>query len=218
MLLFNPICDPVPELLKPFTPTLGLSIAPLKATYYEGTGALYLRLSSTDKRTVLLIAAHVARPPTFISRSLPPGCDRPPREEIVALGYEGYNKAITSMLKEISKLARSIDSVAELVKGGETTQTRQAYLDKVDEAKKRIEKISKLHSDVTKFRTIREHRTIGFVLHAEPIAIGNEPHKFICDWALVELYDSKIDWDSFKGNKVYVGTFPIISHSIVPQL
>ena len=70
LLLFNPIHDPVPELLKPFTPTLGLSIAPLKATYYEGTGALYLRLSSTDKRTVLLTAAHVARPPTFISRSL----------------------------------------------------------------------------------------------------------------------------------------------------
>ena len=172
----------------------------------------------TLTRTLAGLYPHPLRVyPTRVIAYLPP-----PREEIVTLGYEGYNKAITSMLKEISKLARSIDlwndSVAELVKGEETTQTRQAYLDKVDEAKKRIEKISKLHCDVTKFRTIREHRTIGFVLHAEPIAISNEPPKFICDWALVELYDSKIDWGSFKGNKVYVGTFPMVSHSIVPQL
>lgn len=62
LLPFNPLRDPVPELLKPFTPTLGLSIAPLKTPYYEGTGALYLRVGNTDKRTVLLTAAHVARP------------------------------------------------------------------------------------------------------------------------------------------------------------
>jgi hypothetical protein len=63
LLSFNPLRDPVPELLKPFTPTLGLSIAPLRTPYYEGTGALYLRVSNANKRTVLLTAAHVARPP-----------------------------------------------------------------------------------------------------------------------------------------------------------
>ena len=30
LLPFNPLRDPVPELFKPFTPTLGLSIAPLR--------------------------------------------------------------------------------------------------------------------------------------------------------------------------------------------
>jgi hypothetical protein len=33
------------------------------------------------------------------------------------------------------------------------------------------------------------------------------------DWALIKLYREKIDWDTFQGNKVYVGTFPISSRS-----
>ncbi|KAG8891324.1 hypothetical protein FRC01_014764 [Tulasnella sp. 417] len=60
---FNPLLDPIPEFRKPFTPTLGLSIAPLKTPHYEGTGALYFRLGKDDERVVLLTAAHVARPP-----------------------------------------------------------------------------------------------------------------------------------------------------------
>ncbi|KAI0054306.1 hypothetical protein BV25DRAFT_1996433 [Artomyces pyxidatus] len=68
-----------------------------------------------------------------------------------------------------------------------------------------IEKINKLHSDVNRFRTTPKQRTIGFVLHVEPIAVGDGPHQFTRDWALIELYEEKIVWDSFKGNKVYVG-------------
>ena len=58
LLSFNSLRDPVPELLKPFTPTLGLSIAPLRTPYYEGTGALYLCVSNANKRTVLLTTVH----------------------------------------------------------------------------------------------------------------------------------------------------------------
>ncbi|EJC98230.1 uncharacterized protein FOMMEDRAFT_137152 [Fomitiporia mediterranea MF3/22] len=80
LLPFNPLVDPIPDFRKPFTPTLGLSITPFKTPYYEGTGALYFRLSRDDDRVVLLTAAHVARP-------------LPPREEIVALGSMGYQNA-----------------------------------------------------------------------------------------------------------------------------
>ncbi|KAI9442962.1 hypothetical protein H4582DRAFT_1921557 [Lactarius indigo] len=217
LLPFNPLRDPVPELLKPFTPTLGLSIAPLKTPYYEGTGALYLRLSNADKRTVLLTAAHVARPPpAFTNTGMSRRRNSQATEEIVALGDEGYGKAITSMLSAIGDLASSIDiwndNIARLPEpadGGdedeETTEKRQEYLDLVDKAKKKIEKINKFHSDVTRFRTIPAQRIIGFVLHAEPIAVSDGPHKFTRDWALVELYEDKIDWGSFKGNKVYIG-------------
>ena len=59
----NPLEDPVPEFRKSFTPTLGLSIAPLKAPYHEGTGALYYNLGGEENHVVLLTAAHVARPP-----------------------------------------------------------------------------------------------------------------------------------------------------------
>jgi hypothetical protein len=59
---FNRLIDPIPEFRKPFMPTLGISIAPLKTPHYEGTGALYFRLRKDDIRVVLLTAAHVARP------------------------------------------------------------------------------------------------------------------------------------------------------------
>lgn len=49
----------------------------------------------------------------------------------------------------------------------------------------------------------------GFVLHAEPIVVADGPNQFTRDWALIELYRDKIDWSSFTGNKVYIGTFPI---------
>lgn len=83
---------------------------------------------------------------------------------------------------------------------------RKEYLDLVSRAKKKIEKISRLHSDVTRFRTTPEQRTIGFVLHVEPIAVSDGPHQFTRAWALIELYEEKIDWGSLKGNKVYMGT------------
>jgi hypothetical protein len=229
LLPFNPLRDPVPELLKPFTPTLGLSIAPLKTPYYEGTGALYLRVSSANKRTVLLTAAHVARPlPAFANMGMSRRRNSQAVEEIIALGDEGYSKAITSMLSAIGDLASSIDiwddNIARLPEPAEgeeedeeTTGKRQEYLDLVDKAKKKIEKINKLHSDVTRFRTTPSQRIIGFVLHVEPIAVGDGPHKFTRDWALIELYEEKIDWDSFKGNKVYIGTFSISSYSIVSR-
>jgi hypothetical protein len=54
-----------------------------------------------------------------------------------------------------------------------------------------------------------DQRVIGFVLHAEPIVVSDGPNQFTRDWAFVELYKDKIDWDTFLGNKVYVGMFPI---------
>ncbi len=34
---------------------------------------------------------------------------------------------------------------------------------------------------------------------------------FTKDWALIELYDEKINWSTFKGNKVYIGVSLLIS-------
>lgn len=63
LLSSRPLFDNVPDLRKPFTPALGLSIAPLKYPHFGGTAALYFRLSKDDKRTAILTCAHVARPP-----------------------------------------------------------------------------------------------------------------------------------------------------------
>lgn len=90
------------------------------------------------------------------------------------------------MLKAISDLVESIqmwnNNIARLHEpaGGqetneETTERRQEYLGLVDEAKKKIGKINKLHSNVIKCRTLPVQRTIGFVLRTESIAVSDGP-------------------------------------------
>jgi hypothetical protein len=79
----------------------------------------------------------------------------------------------------------------------------------MEKAKEKIEEAERLQDEVIKQSTTLEQRVIGFVLHSEKIEVSVEPYNFTKDWALVEIYHNAIDWQRFKGNKVYVGTsFP----------
>ncbi|KAI6163349.1 hypothetical protein EDD17DRAFT_1776098 [Pisolithus thermaeus] len=216
MLSFDPFTDAVPEFRKPFTPALGLSIAPLKTPHFEGTGALYFHESKDSNRVLLLTCAHVVRPPlahphdTVLDRKT----KRHPREQVIALGNSGYINALKSMMGAIGDLDHSIRDWQYVLdrlgkpKEGEpenTTEKRDEYLALVKKARKRVSEINKFHSETVKQWTIPDQRIIGEVLHAEPIDFNVAPHGFTSDWAIIELYDDKFDWDTFVGNKVYVG-------------
>jgi hypothetical protein len=223
LLPFNPLLDPIPEFRKPFTPTLGLSIAPLKTPYYEGTGGLYFRLSKDDDRVVLLTAAHVARPPTAYANTGMSGKKTSQRrEEIVALGSMSYQNATNAMMATIGNLAISITvwkdditTLGEFVDGEDAAVTRKRRENQreVEKATNIIDDLNKLHDRVTKRRTNPDQRIIGFVLHAEPIVVSDELNRFTRDWAFIQLYNEKIDWGTFPGNKVFVGAFPILPRS-----
>ena len=214
LLPFDPSSD-IPELRKPFTPVLGLSIAPKKFPYHEGTAALYFRLSKDNNRVAMLTCAHVIRPPHLgvaLNKTKTKGLKH--REEIIALGALGYNNGLTAMMKAIDGLSlsieawnESIDKLGEIHQGESqsVTNKRNEYLDLVAKATEKIQIINKLHDEVSKRYSTLDQRKLGFVLHAEEIAVSVEPHKFTNDWALIELYNDKIDWSSFKGNKVFVG-------------
>ncbi|KAI5999616.1 hypothetical protein EDD15DRAFT_2237830, partial [Pisolithus albus] len=137
MLPFNFLRD---SFRKPFTPALGLAIAPLKNPQFEGTGALYFRESRDSRRVFCLTCAHVARPRTLMKQS-----------------------------------------------------------------KKNIDAIYELHGEVIRRWTVPVQRVIVEVVHVEPITANHAPHGFTRDWALIELYNDKFDWDKFPGNKVYLG-------------
>ncbi|KAG0133745.1 hypothetical protein HOY82DRAFT_516867 [Tuber indicum] len=215
LLSFNPLLDSVPDLRKPFTSALGLSIAPLKYPYFEGTAALYFRLCKDDNRTAILTCAHVARPPpAYTNTGLTYRNPSQAREEFVALGNMGYNNAVKSMMCTIGYLLDTIEAcnkvisrLGEPVKGEDkkVTERRKEQLEFVAKATKKIEEVNALHDEVTKHRTTPDQRVIGFVLHSEKIGVSVEPYGFTEDWALIELYDEKVDWSTFKGNKVYVG-------------
>ncbi|KAI0028238.1 hypothetical protein K488DRAFT_89938 [Vararia minispora EC-137] len=145
MLGFNPFFDPVPELRKPFTPTLGLSVAPLKTPHFEDIGALYLRESKESDRVFLLTCAHVSHP----------------REQVIALGNVGYNNAVQSMIATIGDHERSI---------GYWEGIREEHLALIEKTKKTIEKTDKFHNEITKRWTIPYQRIIGEVVHVEPLS------------------------------------------------
>ena len=91
--------------------------------------------------------------------------------------------------------------------GKKMTEKRKEHLALVEKAKETIDEADKFHNEITKRWTTPSQRIIGEVVHVEPIAVAVEPHRYTRDWALIELYNDKFDWDTFKGNKVYVGTF-----------
>ena len=207
LLSFNPLVNPIPEFRKAFTPTLGLSIAPLKTPHYEGTSALYFCLGRDDDRVALLTAAHVARPPpAFANTGMSCKGTSQPREEIVALGSMGYRNATNAMMATIGSLARSVavwkdmvERLGEPVDGEKTavTKKRLEYQHEVEKATGMIDSLNKLHDEVTKLRTNPDQRVIGFVRDAEPIVMSNGPHGFTRDWAFVQLYRERIDWATF---------------------
>ncbi|KAI9775822.1 MAG: hypothetical protein M1839_000873 [Geoglossum umbratile] len=215
LLSFDPLLDDVPDLRKPFTTALGLSIAPLKYPHFEGTAALYFRLGKDDKRTAILTCAHVARPPpVYANTGMTYRNDSQPREVFVALGNMGYNNAVKAMIGTMSDLVDSIaawnDVLARLGKpvegeNNKVTEKRKEHLELVAKATKKIKEVNAIHDEVTKRRTLLEQRVLGFVLHSEKIEVSVEPHNFTKDWALIELYEDRIDWSTFKGNKVYIG-------------
>jgi hypothetical protein len=216
LLSFNPLVDKVPDLRKPFTPTLGLSIAPRKHPYFEGTTALYFRLSKDNDRVVVLTCAHVARPlPAYPNTGMTHKKGSQRREEIVALGTMGYDNAVKAMMAAIGKRLQSIDAwntvlrrLGNPVEGEseDVTESRDEHLDLVTKATREIQRVKAIHSEVIENYTTLDQRTIGFVLHSEKIEVSVEPYKFTKDWALIELYNDKIDWTTFKGNKLWVGT------------
>ncbi|KAN0093375.1 hypothetical protein V8E55_004159 [Tylopilus felleus] len=189
LLSFNPLLDDVPESRKVFTSTLGLLIAPLRFPHYAGTGSLFYRFGGDDKRVALLTCAHVARPPPEYPNTGKTMTNvSQPREEIISPGLGD---------PEPNELAR-------------VTQRCTEHLSLVGGAKERIEQVNALYNAVQDCVDPRK-RAIGFVLHCEPIEASSGPNGFTKDWALIELYDDMIDWDTFRGNQVYVAARTMVS-------
>ena len=116
---FDPLSEleSIPQLRKPFTPSLGsLSIAPHNAPQYEGSGGVFIRLTSdpSDKRVFLLTCAHVARPPSVFPNTAYTRKDASqPREDVVLLGtaaYDGSLGDITKLIGEQTKLIGTWES------------------------------------------------------------------------------------------------------------
>lgn len=209
--------DPTADLRSPFTGTLGIQIAPRNTPHFEGTGALYLCEGGQSNRVFLLTVRHVPLPPSVHRNEL---YERKrtgqPRHEVLILGSKAYPDALEDMMAKIGRelifvdhYNRELATLGEAVEGEDTmvAEARQEFKDKLAKAEKTITAVNAFHGDITKHWSTASQRVLGHVVYAPPISIGTGPKQFTEDWALIELNRDKIDWNNFKGNVVYLGTF-----------
>ncbi|KAI0292289.1 hypothetical protein BC826DRAFT_1019683 [Russula brevipes] len=197
LLSLDPIADSVPEYRKHFSSALGLPIAPLDTPYHEGTGALYLRLSSETKDIALLTCAHVVHPHTHLNSKA--------KEYMVALGAGGYARVVSGMMADIAKLTRDIETWNRQLERNLPDAKRNEYTAEVEKANNRINELDAFHTKATKFRSTPELRCIGWTLHSSPIRVSAPPLGYTEDWGLIQLDPKMIDEETFLGNKVFVG-------------
>ncbi len=223
LLEHDPSEDPIADIRCPFTPSLGIQIAPKDTPHFEGTGALYFRESSQSKRVFLLTARHVALPPPTHSNQLY-SCKKPSqrRVDIVILGSKAYTDALEGMMGKIGRelifirtYQRELNNLGEAVESEKArrTRAREDYQAKLAKARQMISDVNDFHGDITKHWSTPSQRVLGYVLHAPLISLPIGPKQLTEDWALIDLDLDKIDWDTFKGNVVYLGTF----RSVLPR-
>jgi hypothetical protein len=217
----DPLVDgAVTEFASHFASTLPIAIAPHKKSHYEGTAGLFLRRGGGggSDRVLALTAAHVARPPPMYpdNRGLTENVSSRHREEIIVLGEKGFGDAVTKTERRIGTLQEIIATAKESIgrlrqqeADGTGVPKRIASAlwreqEKVTNSSEDIEQLNHLHTRVAKTMLTTSKRVIGYVLHADPVSVSPGPEGFTIDWAVFELSDDAIDWDSFKGNVVYI--------------
>jgi hypothetical protein len=216
---------PVSAFRHPFASTLGLAIAPLKETKYEGTLGLFM--TRGDGSELLgITAAHVARPPPMFpeNKGLSERSAEMHHEDFVVLGGESYRLAVKAVEKEIGNLQEGIGGQEKRIKGLQgrldrgVDDTNGAIAGSIKNAQRNIENatgtiklLDGLHDQATKLMSIADNRVIGHVLFADPIGVSSGgADGYTRDWAALKMAPDAF-WDDLQGNKVYIGTSPIIS-------
>ena len=218
-----PFVDHTADIRIPFTPALGVQIAPKDTPYFEGTGALYLRESSQSDRVFLLTARHVALPPSVHNNEL---FERKNpykrRQAVLILGSKAYTDALEAMVTKIEDGAllvnafkKGLETLGEAAKGEDArvADVRRKRQGKLAETEEMIKDVEEFYGDITTHWSRPNQRVLGHVVYAPAISVSTGPKQFTEDWALIEVDRDKIDWTEFKGNVVSLGTF----RSILPR-
>ncbi|KAH9013973.1 hypothetical protein EDB85DRAFT_2215444 [Lactarius pseudohatsudake] len=97
LLDYTPSVDPMADLRSPFTPALGVQIAPLATPHFKGTGP-YLCESSQSKRVFLLTTHHIPLPlSTHLNKLYAYEDTSQPCHEVLILGSNAYQDTLEAM-------------------------------------------------------------------------------------------------------------------------
>ncbi|KAF7782999.1 hypothetical protein Agabi119p4_2375 [Agaricus bisporus var. burnettii] len=201
------------DIRNPFTPSLGVQIAPGDESSHEGTGALYFRESEASGRILLLTTRHVALPPSRPSSRLysrkDPGSGQ--RNNIIILSDKAYKKAADTMLETLeaqqSRIRRSesfVKSFGEPTEGEspENIKKREHGYTSIAGARWIIKDVNKCQNEIKSWEP-PENRVIGNVIYSPAISVTSD--QCIEDWAMINIDPDVIDLETFQGNVLYLG-------------
>ena len=97
---------PTADARGPFTPALGLRVAPKATPHFEGTGGLYLCEGGESDRIFLLTVRHVVLPPSICHSDIYACKDNSkPRHEVIFFGTNAYRDVVGSIMNKIGRQA-----------------------------------------------------------------------------------------------------------------
>ncbi|KAF8652607.1 hypothetical protein AX16_004296 [Volvariella volvacea WC 439] len=173
----------------PFTPTLGVAIAPVKKPHMEGTVGFYLKRSRDSNDIIAITCCHVACPDDAAKGVTLTAGERH-HKEIIALGTESFEKSVSGIMTGMANRTLSRSSLQRRI---QTLQTRldnghNAVRHALGDARNDEERITRaigslndIHDHVTKHLTLRKTGSLAASSTPTPSA----PH--------------------FEGNKVFIG-------------
>jgi hypothetical protein len=138
-----------------------------------------------------------------------------PRLEVIHIGAKAFQDALQDIMNKDEHDAIMVDScraeIESLGKNVAAASTGEALEVKLVEAKASQASVAKFHDDITRSWSAEIRRVLGYVFCAPSISVSTGEKQFTEDWALIELYDDKFDWDTFQGNVIHFGMFRSIS-------
>ena len=215
---YVPSTDPTSLVCIPLTPALGLQIASEQLPYYEGTGGVYICEGGDSERVFILTARHVVLPLMDKDEAYTYDRSSKPRR-VLLLGRKAYQDVVESTSNAIEFREGAITSHERKLKrlgkaSGDPNDTQAEKRDRLEKAAQETKQekaaLEGFLQDVRTDWNPEDQRILGHIVYSPPMSFGNT-EEFTEDWALIELDRDKIDWNSFKGNVIDLGTFRHIS-------
>ena len=190
--------NPFADVRDPFTPALGVLMAPKVSSQFEGTGGLYLREGGERNRVFLLTACHVVLPPSeYRNEFYEHKNNSLLRRDVILLGNKAFQNARKSIMSQIRLQALAVDhyknvlvDLGEAIEGedaaiaGERDREREHSKGRLAKAQNSIRTLNELHTEITKFWTLEKDRILGHVVHSPLISGGTGDICFAEDFLL----------------------------------
>ena len=202
----------------PLTPALCLRIAARITPHIEGTGAVYVSEGRNSDKVYVLCARHVVLPGSAGNNELYKLANTSqPRREILLLGHEAFQTLLKSTMGKIGEhkimvdyyrqQLNGVDTVEAVIEGDDGAEERTKIEGKLMEEEQSIKALNEFHDEITKYWSEDGQRVLGHIAFSPPITFDTGAEGYTEDWAFIELDRNKIDWNTFKGNVIDLGTF-----------